>query len=166
MIANKPANRPENALMRRLSRMILLAAVAVVGVAQADGRLLVEHAWIRAAPPGAPMRAGYAILRNGGDAPLSVRGARSDAFGSVTMHATQIDDGVARMRELPEITLAPGERIVLEPGGKHLMLMQPARELAIGAKATIVFEIGDGASTTTADFLVRESPDADPHAHH
>ena len=83
------------------------------GTAHADGRLMIEGAWIRAAPPGAHMRAGYATLRNGGDAPLVVRGARSDAFGEVSMHSTQIEDGIARMRELPEITLAPGERVVL-----------------------------------------------------
>ena len=153
-------------MVRRLSQVIWIAAMALAGTAHADGRLMIEGAWIRAAPPGAHMRAGYATLRNGGDAPLVVRGARSDAFGEVSMHSTQIEDGIARMRELPEITLAPGERVVLEPGGKHLMLMRPARELELGETATVVFEIGDGTSTATADFVVREAAAANPHAHH
>lgn len=152
-------------MVRRLSQMIWIAAMALAGTAHADGRLVVDDAWIRAAPPGAHMRAGYATLRNGGDAPLIVRGARSDAFGDVSMHATQIEDGVARMRELADITLAPGEVVVLEPGGKHLMLMRPLRELGPGEAATVVFEIGEGASTATADFVVRDAAGADPHAH-
>jgi copper(I)-binding protein len=153
-------------MVRHFSRMILVAAAAFTGIAHADGKLVVDGAWIRTAPPGAAMRAGYATLRNVGDAPLVVRGARSDAFGSVTIHATQIDDGVARMRELPEIQLAPGEQVVLEPGGKHLMLMRPAQELATGAKAVVVFEIGDGLSTAAADFVVRDAADDGAHAHH
>ncbi|HSX62875.1 MAG TPA: copper chaperone PCu(A)C [Tahibacter sp.] len=153
-------------IQRRLSSLLLIAAAAFAGAVHADGRLAIEDAWIRAAPPGAAMLAGYATLRNAGDAPLVVRGARSDAFGSVSMHATRIEDGVARMREIEAITLAPGERVVLEPGGRHLMLMRPARELARGAAAAIVFEVGDGASTTTADFIVRDAPGADPHAGH
>lgn len=153
-------------MVRHFSRLILAAAAAFAGAAHAEGRLVIEDAWIRTAPPGAAMRAGYATLRNGGDAPLVVRGARSDAFGAVSMHATLMDDGVARMRELPEILLAPGEQVRLEPGGTHLMLMRPARELEAGAKATIVFETGDGNSTATADFLVRDASDDGAHAHH
>lgn len=153
-------------MVRHFSRMILIATAVFAGAVQADGRLVVEDAWIRTAPPGAPMRAGYATLRNGGDAPLVVRGARSDAFGAVTMHATQIDDGVARMRELSEIRLDPGEKVVLEPGGRHLMLMRPSRDLEAGAKATIVFEIGEGISTATADFVVRDAGDGGEHDHH
>jgi len=153
-------------MVRHFSRMILVAAAVFAGGVQADGRLVVEDAWIRTAPPVAPMRAGYATLRNGGDAPLVVRGARSDAFGAVTMHATQIDDGVARMRELSEIRLDPGEKVALEPGGRHLMLMRPSRELEAGAKVTIVFEIGEDVSTATADFVVRDAGDGGEHDHH
>ena len=153
-------------MVRHFSRVILFATAVFGGVAQADGKLMVDDAWIRTAPPGAAMRAGYAVLRNDGDAPLVVRAARSDVFAAVTIHATQMDGGVARMRELPEIRLAPGERVVLEPGGKHLMLMRPAREFGAGETAMIVFEIGDGNSTVSADFVGRDAAEAGAHAHH
>ncbi|MBL8296865.1 MAG: copper chaperone PCu(A)C [Rhodanobacteraceae bacterium] len=153
-------------MLRHLLPLLVLAVSVLSGAAHAEGRLVIENAWIRAAPPAAPMRAGYATLRNVGDAPLLVRGARSDAFGDITLHATQMDDGIARMRELEEIKLAPGEQAVLEPGGKHLMLMRPLRELNLAETATIVFEIGGGTSTATADFIVREAAEADPTDHH
>lgn len=143
----------------------LLAAALFSADALAAGRLVVEDAWIRTAPPAAPMRAGYAVLRNAGDAPLTVSGARSDAFASVSIHATLTEDGVARMRELPAVTLAPGESVTLEPGGKHLMLMQPKAELGPGAKAELHFEMQDG-SSTAAEFVVREAGAAGDHAHH
>jgi copper(I)-binding protein len=41
------------------------------------------------------------------------------------MHETVIEDGIARMREIPVLEIAAGETVVFERGGKHLMLMQP-----------------------------------------
>lgn len=145
--------------------LLLLLAAQLPATALAAGKLVVENAWIRTAPPAAPMRAGYATLRNAGDAPLRIRGARSEAFGDVSLHATQIENGVARMRELDGLNLAPGESATLEPGGKHLMLMQPHGELGPGAKAEVTFEIDDG-SSTAAEFSVREAPAAGHDEHH
>lgn len=149
---------------RWLAGWVVVASIA--GTAQAAGQLVVEDAWIRTAPPAAAMRAGYAILRNTGDAPLVVRGAMSEAFGDVSIHATTIENGMARMRELARIPLAAGESVTLEPGGKHLMLMRPVRELDLGAKAVIRFEI-EGGSSAEAEFVVRDTAaSADDHAHH
>lgn len=150
---------------RRVARLLLLLAALLPAAASAAGRLVVENAWIRTAPPAAPMRAGYATLRNAGDAPLQIRSAHSAAFGDVSLHATQIENGVARMRELDGLSLAPGESAVLEPGGKHLMLMQPRGELGVGAKAVVTFEIDNG-SSTDVEFSVREAPVAGHDDHH
>ncbi len=141
-------------------------ATSFMSTVEAAGHLVVEDAWIRTAPPAAAMRAGYATLRNAGDAPLVVRGATSEVFGGVSIHATVIENGMARMRELPQILLAAGESVSLEPGGKHLMLMRPVRELEAGAKLVIRFEIEDG-SSAEAEFVVRDTAaSADDHAHH
>lgn len=144
----------------------LAVACLLPATSHAAGVLRVEAAWIRSAPPGVPMRAGYATLRNSGDAALVIERTSSTQFGAVSIHATINEDGVARMRELPPIRLAPGESVVLEPGGKHLMLMQPNAELAAGAKAVLHFEMDNG-SSTDAEFVVRDAPaTAGDHAHH
>ena len=157
--------------MKRVHLRWAVGAVLAFGAlaAQAAGRLVIDGAWIRTAPPTAAMRAGYATLRNAGDAPLQIRHVRSDAFGDVSLHATVIDDGVARMREIDDLRIAPGQQVVLEPGGKHLMLMQPTRELGPGASVTLIFDLDDGATTATADFVVRDAEAAkaaDEHTHH
>lgn len=150
---------------RCAASLFLLLAALLPAAASAAGRLVVENAWIRTAPPAAPMRAGYAVLRNAGDAPLRIRAVHSRDFGDVSLHATQLENGVARMRELDGLDLAPGESAVLEPGGKHLMLMQPRGELGAGAKAVVTFEIDNG-SSTDAEFSVREAPAAGHDEHH
>lgn len=138
--------------------LVFAAALFAAQGAAAAGKLEIEDAWIRVAPPTAPMRAGYAVLRNAGDTPLVIRAAHSAAFGDVSLHATVIDDGVARMRELDRLVIEPGESVKLEPGGRHLMLMQPAEALAPGASATIRFDTDDGVAGEAA-FVVRD-PDA------
>lgn len=150
---------------RCAARAAFLLAVLQPAAAFAAGRLVVENAWIRTAPPAAPMRAGYATLRNAGDTPLRISGARSEAFADVSIHATQIENGVARMRELDGLNLAPGESATLEPGGKHLMLMQPHGEFGAGAKVVVTFEIENG-SSTDAEFSVREAPAPAHDEHH
>lgn len=142
-----------------LGRAMFAAPVFAVGGAAASGSLVVEQAWIRAAPPGARMLAGYATLANSGDTPITVVGAHSTAFDVVSMHETVIVDGVSKMRPLERIAIAPGQGVALAPGGKHLMMTRPSESLAVGADVKITFELDSGAKVS-ADFAVRED---EPH---
>ncbi|HEX7917336.1 copper chaperone PCu(A)C [Rudaea sp.] len=141
--------------MRRWVVSIALA-LAASQAAVAAGRLEIAGAWIRTAPPGAMMLAGYATLRNAGDAPLTVTGADSAAFSDVSLHESVEVDGVARMRALGSIEIAPGASIVLAPGGKHLMLMRSKSEIKVGEsiKIHIATKPGDG---VVVDFVVRDT---------
>ena len=141
--------------MRRLITLMVLA-LASIEAASAAERLEVTGAWIRTAPPAAMMLAGYATLHNAGDVPLTVTGADSEAFGDVSLHESVEVDGVARMKALGLIEIAPGASVVLAPGGKHLMLMRPKAEPRSGEsiKIHIATKPGDGA---TAVFVVRDA---------
>lgn len=147
------------ALLRGLAAALLLVAGTV---AHAAGQLTVEDAWIRAAPPGAMMLAGYMALGNTGDAPVVLIAADSDAFGDVSMHRTVEENGVARMRPLERVSVASGQRVVFAPGGMHLMLMQPKRALHPGDRITIRLRQADG-TTISAEFVVREDASAAGH---
>jgi copper(I)-binding protein len=137
----------------------LLLSCAGVCNALAAGRLVVEKAWIRTAPPGAMMLAGYATLRNTGDAPLAIAGAESSDFGEVSLHLSHERDGLVRMEPIKRLEIQPGSYRVLEPGGYHLMLMQPKRQLNANevARIHISTESGDGVD---AEFAVRDAAPA------
>lgn len=104
--------------------------------------------WIREAPPNAPVRAGYVELLNAGDAELVVTGARSEAFGAIEIHEMAGEGDMMRMRRLRDLTMAAGETVSLEPGGKHLMLFRPTRPLAAGDVVEVVLELAEGDSVT------------------
>ncbi len=76
--------------------------------------------------PGMKMSAGYLSLTNNTDAPIRVTRVSSPQFASVELHESTVEDGVARMREIPELVVPPRGAVTLERGGKHLMLMRPS----------------------------------------
>jgi len=134
---------------------LLAALLPAATSVSAAGTLVVEHAWVRAAPPSAMMLAGYATLRNGGDAPLTVTGADSADFDDVQLHQSLMENGVERMRPTGKIELAPGKSVEFAPGGKHFMLIRPKRELRTGEKVKIHISTNQGEGAT-AQFVVRD----------
>lgn len=112
--------------------------------------------WIRLTPVKMPMMAGFGRIENRCPTPAIIVGASSPAFGDVSLHQTQIVDGVSRMRELPELPIAPGDTALLKPGGMHLMLMQPKVPLKEGSRAVVEFAL-KGGGVLRGELEVRES---------
>jgi len=142
-----------------IAASFLLAALGLANPAGAAGKLKVEGAWIRTPPPDAVALAGYAVLRNSGDAPVIVHGANSPDFGAVSIHETTEADGVQRMQALDTVEITPGASVVFAPGGKHLMLMRPSRSLSSGAAVKIHFDTNDS-DGIDASFIVRDDAPA------
>jgi copper(I)-binding protein len=151
---------PEDAMHR--SRVVSLAFALLfgAGAAHADGKFGVFDAWIRSAPPGATMLAGYATLKNTGDAPLSVLTAQSDAFRMTSLHETIVANDVVKMRDVHRLVIPPGGEIRMEPGGRHLMMMQPRHEIVVGDKVEVVFLLLDGTRVQTYfNVVAADAPD-------
>ncbi len=136
---------------------LLLALLPLASIA-AEPALRVDDPWIRAAPPGARMLAGYARLVNEGAAPVALVGAESARFGLVEVHRTVQVDGVARMRQVESLEIPAGGQVALEPGGLHLMLMRPVSDVAEGERIAIRLRFDDG-SEHEAGFVVRRGPE-------
>lgn len=104
----------------------------------------VKDGWIRLMPGGMPMQAGFGRIDNPCPMPATIVSASSPAYGSVELHESKVVDGINRMREVPELRIAPDGAVVLQPGGLHLMLMQPKATLKPGSRVAIVFTLKDG----------------------
>jgi len=90
---------------------------------------VISDAWVRSVPPTARMTAGYLSVFNPGPEQLVIVGVESPSFGSIELHGTVMEDGVARMRHQEAVRVAAGEMVRFEPGGLHLMLMQPVDDI-------------------------------------
>ena len=138
---------------------IALVTLAMLGgltsTAMAAGHLVVENGWIRSAAPGVAMLAGYATLHNVGDAPVVVTGAESADFGSASLHKSTSSNGVEHMQPLGEVQIAPGARVAFAPGGNHIMLMQPKKELRKD-EAVPIHIVTKGGDSIVGIFVVRD----------
>lgn len=137
---------------------LLLGLLASASVQADDCRPLIEGAWVRAAPPGAPSLAGYLTLRNPCRDAVQVVDVESLDFGRPMIHRTEHAGGVSRMRPAGELVIEPGAELRFEPGGLHLMLMQPRRQLREGDSARFRLVLADGRRLYVEAPVRREAP--------
>jgi periplasmic copper chaperone A len=99
--------------------------------------------WIKQLPPVVPMRAGYVKITNLSDEDAVITAMQSDAFETVELHETTMQDGVMKMIQKESFTIPANGSSYLKPGGKHIMLINPLRPLAIGDKVDLVVTFSD-----------------------
>lgn len=117
-------------------------------VLAADASLTVGDAWIRTAPPKAPL-AGYMTLENRSGAARVLVSASSSDFGQVTLHRVERVAGSIAMTETSAVQVPAHGRLVFEPGGYHLMLEQPRRPLRVGDSVPVTLRWADGSALAT-----------------
>jgi copper(I)-binding protein len=87
----------------------------------AVGDLVVENPWARESVT----RTGVVYLRvhNDGDSDDRLIGVASEVADKAQLHASEMQDGVMRMRPVEALLVPAHGEAVLEPGGLHVMLM-------------------------------------------
>jgi copper(I)-binding protein len=104
----------------------------------------VSQAWIPSPPPGSDVGAAYLTLHNEGHDPAVVVDVSSPIASAAMFHATHVDAREAQMRMLKQLTLAPGETLVLKPGAVHIMLHGLKRRLTPGEQVPLELVLADG----------------------
>lgn len=164
--------------MTVLRSAALTAAIMCVPVALVAGPLpvladkngiLVEDGYARAAGAAAKTGAAFMAITNNNDAPDRLIDARSDAAKRVELHTHVMKDGVAKMVHLEDgIPLPPGETVLLQRGGLHVMFMglngpfAPDTQVA----ATLVFENAGGIDVVIPVDLERMPRHGNMHGSH
>lgn len=129
-----------------LPGLMLLMATSAAVAAPTQCTPVFERGWIRAAPPGATMLAGYGELRNPCAKAFAVTGLRGRDFVMAMVHETRVDKGVSRMRHAKSTPLPARGTLRLAPGGHHFMLMHPKRPLPEGTLVKLDLQLADGRS--------------------
>jgi copper(I)-binding protein len=111
----------------------LIAAAAMfllAFAAQAEDGLKIEQPWARATPGGAKNGAAYVTLESASADALIA--ASSPVAEKVQLHTNTMEGGVMKMGPVEAVTLDPGKKVELKPGGEHIMLMGLKRPLKDG----------------------------------
>lgn len=129
--------------------------------------LRISGAWVREGPPNAAVLAAYMRIENRTASDAVVVGADSPQFQRVEIHRTEVRDGIARMLPQERLSIPAGAAVELQPGGLHLMLMQPAERLESGAKVEIELRLeGGGRQQVAAEVRPAANSSGMDHSQH
>ena len=106
------------------------------------GSLAISGPWSRATPKGAQAAIGYMAIKNNGTVTDRLIGGSIDVAETFELHSMVIENGVAKMRELKNVEIKPGQTIEFKPGGSHVMFVDLKHPLNKGEriKGTLIFE--------------------------
>jgi len=131
-------------------RMLLMATTVIACFINATamatdykvGSLEIGSPRSRATPKGSQTAIGYMTIKNNGTTPDRLIGGSVDVADHFELHVTTIENGIARMRELSDIEIKPGQVVEFKPGGSHVMFVNLKHPLSKGEhiNGTLVFE--------------------------
>lgn len=129
--------------------------------------LKVDDAWVRATEGAkdTTMTAAFMVLTNTTGSPFSVTGATSDVSGMTEFHDMVEKDGTMVMTKMEHgVALAPETGAILQPGGKHVMLMDMKKSLSPGDEVTFTLTYGDN-KTVSVTAPVKAAAEEEGHYH-
>lgn len=106
----------------------------------------VTDAWANATPVGASVAAVYLEIEAGqADTLLS---ATTTVADRVEMHTSSEENGMMRMRPLPQVPLAVDQRLSFAPGGAHFMLLGLRQPLPAGLRFPVTLQFQNAGART------------------
>ena len=129
-----------------MNRRLLMASTVATLLAALPafaGELTVTDAWSRTTPPGVTVGVVYFTLKNDTGKSDRLLKISSPIAAKVQVHRTEIQDGMARMREVAVLHVDANQTVEFAPNGMHVMLMGLKKPLVEGQKfeLELLFEV-------------------------
>ncbi len=138
--------------MKLIKSIISLLVLAfLLSACEVNNRVAVIDSWARASVPGQSVGAAYMTFISADDSTF-VR-AETPIASSVEIHSMTMDNGVMKMRMLPEFPLKAGKEEKLAPGGFHLMLFDLKKQLKAGEQLELKLTFRDATGKITQQTL-------------
>ena len=99
----------------------ILTLLLLAACGQEAAQIELSQAWARPTVGQAP-GAVYLTIENKGGVDDRLTGAFTDRAAMAMVHQNEVDNGIAKMRMAGEINIPAHDRIVMQPGGTHVML--------------------------------------------
>jgi copper(I)-binding protein len=112
--------------------MLLCLTAAALAADIRVGEVVVHDPWVRASLGASRTSAAYMTIEVTGDHADRLVAAASPMAENAQLHAEVMDQGMAKMRPLAAVEIAPGTPTVLAPGGLHMMLTGLRNKLVEG----------------------------------
>lgn len=131
----------------------------LVASGHAQSALRVERGWFRPPIAGRDVSSGYLALANTSGGAIQLLSFKSPQVRNIELHEHRHVDGMMQMRRVGPLTLEAGGRLLMQPGGHHLMLFGLQPDAASGAEISlqISYDIDGDVKTLRASLDARDS---------
>jgi copper(I)-binding protein len=153
--------------MKFLFAFVLLCITLNSNLYASENPVEISDPWIREGPPNASVLAGFMVLHNTGEEPVTITSFTSSRFVRIEIHRSVVHEGVMHMLHEKRLVVGAGKTVVFKPGGYHLMLFTPSTPPQEGEQIPIVIHIA-GHETLTVLSPVRKviADDLKPRQNH
>jgi hypothetical protein len=131
--------------MNQPMALLVLTGLAVAACSTDDSAPLeVGNVSVFAPLPGRSATVAYLDIRNRSRKPVTIARISCAGFDRAEMHETTVTNGVASMHAVPEVRIDAGAILSFEPGGMHIMLIDPVKSLLPGNVLQLEIHYDDG----------------------
>lgn len=119
-----------------LCKYLMVTSLFLFSTAQAA--VTIEDGYVAEPIPGTHMTSVYGRLTNDDKDDVEIISISSDSSEAAELHEQTIDgDSMTKMRKIDEIIVPANGEVVLQKGGKHLMLIGLTKKLHEGDEVTV-----------------------------
>ena len=134
--------------------VVVLILIASLAQSFAASPITIERPWARASAPGQTVGGGFMTILHQGATEDRLVSATTPMAREVQIHTMNMDGGVMRMRPVEGgLAIPAGGRVVLQPGGLHLMFMELSAPLVAGSTFPVTLRFAN-AGDIKVDFNV------------
>ena len=112
--------------------------------APASDGVTVSNGWMALPPVRGNPAAVYFDITNSAAGDATIVAVSVEGTESAMLHHTMTTDGQSTMEHMEEQAVPAGETVKFEPGGMHVMAMNPADTLQAGGTTQVTLTLGDG----------------------
>lgn len=124
--------------------VVVLILIASLAQSFAASPITIERPWARASAPGQTVGGGFMTILHQGATEDRLVSATTPIAREVQIHTMNMDGGVMRMRPVEGgLAIPAGGRVVLQPGGLHLMFMELSAPLVAGSSFPVTLRFAN-----------------------
>lgn len=131
-------------IFNAFKRVTGVLALVLVSANSLAASVAVHHPYARAVPSGQPNSAAFMVLKNVSTADRALVDAQSSVSNVVELHTHKKEGGMMRMRRVKQIDINAGSKVILKPGGLHVMFIGLKKQLSEGDVVDLVLVFDDG----------------------
>lgn len=134
--------------LTRTLLMTALLASSLSAFAAVTEQVQVLDGYVREVPPTQQISAAFMTLHNDDMSDHKIVSASSPAAKTVELHTHTNENGMMKMRQVPDIAIPAGGDTFLKPGGLHIMLIGLTQELKKDVPISVTIKFEDDSEKT------------------